>query len=226
MNSEIREIWNSRYNTGTYIYGTRPNDFLRRSVKMIPPGEILCLGEGEGRNAVYLARKGYPVTAVDISDIGLAKVKRLAQESNVKIETVWSDLFDYQITPGKWSGIISIFCHVPADLRIDLHRRVTKGLAPGGIFILESYTPEQLKFKTGGPPTQDLLVTLKDLEKELSGLTILHGVERERIVSEGNLHTGMAAVVQIIAKKPATKKTKAKKTTKPKTTAKKTTKKK
>jgi len=202
MNSEIKERWNARYEGKAYVYGLRENDFLHESFHLIQSGRVLCLGEGEGRNAVFLAGKGFQVTAVDISEEGLKKAQRLAHKRHVEIITVCSDLWDFPIGEASWQGIVSIFCHIPPDLRKTIYQRVITGLAPGGIFLLESYTPGQLKHKTGGPQREDLLVTLSELKAELKDLKFLHGIEKVRVVREGRLHTGKAAVVQLIARKP------------------------
>jgi SAM-dependent methyltransferase len=202
MSLEIKSRWNTRYAQKFYVYGTKANDFLRQSAHLIPHGNVLCLGEGEGRNAVFLARKNFQVTAVDISEEGLRKAERLAEKKGVRIKTVCSDLRDYPMGNTCWHGIISIFCHIPTDLRKTIYQRVITGLTPGGIFLLESYTPEQLKYGTGGPQNEDLLVTLSELKKELHDLNFLYGIEKVRVVREGRLHTGEAAVVQLIAQKP------------------------
>jgi SAM-dependent methyltransferase len=122
-------------------------------------------------------------------------------EGAFALTTVHCDLAHFNIVPGAWQGIVSIFCHLPSDVRRRVHARVVQGLAPGGIFLLESYRPEQLNFKTGGPPDRDRLPTLAELKEELSGLALLHAVETERDVVEGTLHTGKAAVVQVLARK-------------------------
>ena len=194
-------MWNQRYNQPDYVYGTQPNDFLSSVAPHIPKGKVLTLGEGEGRNAVYLASMGYDVTAVDMSDIGLEKARRLAAERSVQITTVTADLAEYQIKPDSWDGIISIFCHVPSAIRIPLHQAVVRGLKPGGILILEAFTPRQLEFKTGGPTAPDMLMTLAGLRQELAGLRFIQAAEVDREVIEGKFHTGQAAVVQILAVK-------------------------
>lgn len=165
-------------------------------------GRVLSLAEGEGRNAVYLAGLGFAVTAVDQSTVGLEKAQRLAAARGVSIETHAADLAEYPIAPNTWDGVVSIFCHLPAAVRRRLYRAVVAGLRPGGVLILEAYRPAQLQFKTGGPPTADLLPTLDDLKSELAGLEFLHAVETEREVLEGTFHTGRAAVVQGIARRP------------------------
>jgi len=199
-------MWNQRYNQPDYVYGTLPNDFLssvatRIPTHMVHKGKVLTLGEGEGRNAVFLASRGYDVTAVDMSDIGLEKARRLAAERGVQITTVTADLGEYQIKPDSWDGIISIFCHVPSAIRVPLHHAVVRGLKTGGVLILEAFTPRQLEFQTGGPTAPDMLMTLASLRQELTGLRFILGAEVDREVVEGKFHTGQAAVVQILAVK-------------------------
>lgn len=193
--------WDERYSRPEYVYGTEPNLFLQQQVHNIPHGRVLCLGEGEGRNSVYLASRGYNVTAVDASAVGLAKARRLAEQRQVAIETIHSDLHDYEIVPNAWQGIVSIFCHIPPDLRRRLHHEVTRGLVPGGVFILEAYTPNQLQHGTGGPPTADLTMNARELTHELAGLDLLINCEKERDVVEGLYHTGRGAVVQIVGRR-------------------------
>lgn len=175
---------------------------MKANASRLPSGgRVLSLAEGEGRNAVYLAGLGHAVTAVDQSAVGLEKARRLAAARGVTIETDAADLAEYAVAPDAWDGVVSVFCHVPAPVRRRLYRSVAAGLKPGGVLILEAYRPAQLRFKTGGPPTADLLPTLHDLKNELAGLDFLHAVETERDVVEGTFHTGRAAVVQVVARK-------------------------
>lgn len=197
-------FWDDRYADDTFAYGDVANDFVVEQAHRIPMGRVLCLAEGEGRNAVHLARLGYDVTAVDQSSVGLAKAQRLAARHGVSITTEVANLATYAIAPGAWQGIVSIWAHTPPDLRADLHARVVQGLAPGGVFLLEAYTPAQLQAEGhGGPPELPLLMTLDGLKRELEGLAFEIGVERTREVNEGRYHSGPSAVVQVLAVKPA-----------------------
>lgn len=194
-------MWDEVYAVDDYVYGTEPNDYLRAMTGMLARDEVLCLAEGEGRNAVYLAGLGFDVTAVDSSTVGLAKAEALARERGVAIETVNADLDDYQIEPGVWQGIVSIFCHLPPVVRAALHEQCLRGLAPGGVFVLEGFTPNQLELGTGGPKSRELLMELEIIRQELPGLRFEIAREVEREVLEGRHHTGKAAVVQIFAVK-------------------------
>jgi SAM-dependent methyltransferase len=197
-------MWDRRYSEPGYLYGTEPNDFLSANAeRYLPPkGEILCLAEGEGRNAVFLARLGFRVTGVDASAVGLEKAWRLAQQSGVVIQTVVADLAAYDLGVQRWDGIVSIWCHTPKEVRARLHRGVVAALRPGGAFLLESYTPRQLEYRTGGPPTADLMMTLAAVSAELGGLELLEAEEKIREVNEGKAHHGTSAVLQVIARKP------------------------
>ena len=196
--------WDERYRAAGYYYGAEPNDFLREHCGEIPRGgDVLCVAEGEGRNAVFLGAQGYAVMAVDQSAVGLRKAERLAALRGVRITTIQADLAEYRIEPDRWDGIVSIWCHLPRPLRTEVHRQVVTGLKPGGVLLLESYTPEQLRYGTGGPPTADRMVTLKELRLDLDGLEFIHAIERERVVTEGSGHTGLSAVVQLVARRPS-----------------------
>jgi SAM-dependent methyltransferase len=194
-------MWDERFSEPGYAYGTEPNAFLVSVADRIPPGNVLCLAEGEGRNAVYLAGVGYDVTAVDTSAVGLAKAEALASDREVTIETVIADLADFEIEPGAWQGIVSIFCHLPPVVRAALHERCLRGLSPGGVFVLEGFTPRQLELGTGGPKSRELLMELEIIRQELPGLRFEIAREIEREVVEGKHHKGAAAVLQILAVK-------------------------
>jgi SAM-dependent methyltransferase len=198
-----RDSWNTRYDQPAYVFGTEPNDFLAEMAEEIAAGPVLCLAEGEGRNAVFLALRGHAVTAVDQSAVGLAKASRLAEERGVTITPVVADLADYTIEPGEWSAIVSIFLHIPAALRRAIYRNAVVGLRPGGVFVLEAYTPKQIGLGTGGPQDPGLTPTLQQLQEDLDGLEFEIGRELQREVLEGIGHTGMAEVVQVFARKPS-----------------------
>ncbi|MFH1754936.1 MAG: class I SAM-dependent methyltransferase [Candidatus Latescibacterota bacterium] len=195
-------MWDKRYAEPGFAYGASPNEFLVEAEALIPRGMVLCLGEGEGRNAVYLAERGHYVVAVDQSGIGLAKAENLAAQRGVTIETTVADLTNFPIEHQAWDGIISVFCHVAPSLRQRIHRAVVSGLKAGGVFVLEAFTPEQLALATGGPPVAELMMTLAELRAELTGLEFRHAKEIQRDLREGSYHSGRSAVVQVIAVKP------------------------
>lgn len=196
-------MWNERYAETFASYGTEPNDFLRAVADRIPEGPVLCLAEGEGRNAVFIAQRGHAVTAVDLSDVGLANAAKLAGERGVELTTVVADLAEFDPGEARWAGIVSIWGHVPPAVRSRLHAACVAALKPGGVFILEAYCPRQLERPgLGGPPDVALLMTADGLRKELSGLRFERCEEVDRDVNEGRYHKGPSATVQVLAFKP------------------------
>lgn len=195
-----KQMWESRYaGTEDYVYGVEPNDFLRQSIENLPPGDVLCLADGEGRNGVYLAGLGHRVTTVDLSEAGPAKARRLAAERGLELTTIVADLADFDLGHQAWDVIVSIFAHTPPPIRARVHGAMATALRPGGRLILEAYTPDQIGRGTGGPPVPELTMTLAGLHQELTGMSIIDGTETVRSVIEGPGHTGDGAVVQVIA---------------------------
>lgn len=195
-------MWDERYATDEFMYGTEPNTFLAEQAHRLD-GPVLSLAEGEGRNAVFLATLGLDVLGVDSSAVGLAKAQRLAAERGVAIETKVADLREFTPPPQSFGAVVSIFAHFPSQERRRLHRAVEQALKPGGIILLEGYSKAQLGRGTGGPPDADMLLTAADIEQDFPNCDVLLRQEIERDVIEGRLHTGMASVVQFIGRKRA-----------------------
>ncbi len=197
-------MWNEKYSDPRFIYGTEPNDFLKQSAHHFQPGgKILCIAEGEGRNAVWLAEQGFQVTAVDASDVGLAKGRALAKSKGVSVHWIHADLRQYDPGSHVWDGVVAIFAHLPPDLRSQVHADCVESLKTDGVLLLEAYTPEQLEFKTGGPSNPDWLMTPEMLQQELQGLTFERLQKVEREIIEGIGHTGTGSVVQVIGVRPS-----------------------
>jgi len=195
-------FWNNRYSTKDLIYGNAPNDFLAQMAHLLPArGRALDLGAGEGRNALFLASRGLDVLAVDQSEVGLQKAQQRAQDLALNLRTQAADLNDFAAEPASLDAVTSIFVHLPATLRAAVHQRVRAWLKPGGIFLLETYAPDQLSRNTGGPKDPALLAPLETILKELDGLKIEHHAALVRNVTEGQFHSGEASVVQVFARK-------------------------
>jgi len=198
-------MWDERFSEPGYAYGTEPNDFLRERVADLRPGRCLCLAEGQGRNAVWLAQQGFDVTAMDQSAPGLAKARELAETRGVAIETVAADLSGFDIGEAAWDSIVAIFAHLPPALRADVHARAARALVPGGTVLIEGYTPDKYDHPgTGGPPPsqKDLCFTRSMLLDDFAGLEPILAAETVREVNEGQYHQGRSAVVQFLARKP------------------------
>ncbi|CAM5349482.1 hypothetical protein AFAE65S_01364 [Alcaligenes phenolicus] len=195
-------MWDERYSDENYVYGTAPNTFLAEHVQMLQ-GPVLSVAEGEGRNAVFMASRGLDVLGVDGSAVGLAKARQLAQRHGVTIRVEQADLASYVPPEATFGAVVSIFGHLPGQALKRLHALVERALRPGGIFLLESYSKAQIDRDTGGPKNLNMLVAREDIEQEFQACEILLSQEIEREVIEGQFHTGMAGVVQFIARKKA-----------------------
>lgn len=191
-------MWNNRYAEEEFAFGKEPNDFLASLDLSNYEGSVLCLAEGQGRNAVYLASKGLAVTAVDLSEVGLHRTQELATERNVAVETVQADLGTFKIPPASADGIVMIFGHTPPEVRTHIHLQIIRGLRPGGFFILEGYNLGQLEFRTGGPKTEALLYSLDEIKREFEGYMDWQiAQDTVRDIQEGKYHTGKSSVIQL-----------------------------
>ena len=198
--------WDERYGAvETGVFGDAPNEFL---VEMTPrylptTGRALSYGEGDGRNAAFLAARGLSVVGIDLSAVGLGKAARRIGGSFTGIV---GDVAAAKLPPGEpFAVVLSIFCHVPPSVRRAMHARAASVLAPGGVIVIESYHPDQIKRDTGGPKDPTLLVRLSDLDADFAdaGLLRCEGGEIVRRVVEGHLHSGDACVTQAVFRKDA-----------------------
>ncbi len=193
-------MWNERYASNEFAYGTEPNSFLVENASLLT-SPVLSLAEGEGRNAVFLASLGLDVLGVDASDVGLAKAQKLAASRGLAIRTEVADLASYEPAANHYGSVISISAHLPSRLRNTFYPLVERSLKPGGVILLEAYTKAQLARTTGGPKDPDLLVDLAELKEQFPNCEPIIAQEIEREVIEGTFHTGLAHVVQFIARK-------------------------
>jgi len=193
-------MWNERYAGEEYIYGTEPNSFLAEYADMLT-GPVLSIAEGEGRNAVFLASRGLKVHGVDGSDVGLAKAQALARSRGVEIQTEVADLGMFEPTANYYGSVVSISAHLPGMVRHRLYPLLVGCLKPDGIILLEAYTEGQLARDTGGPKDPDMLMTSAKIEREFPNVEPIVLRELKREVAEGRYHTGLASVIQFIARK-------------------------
>ena len=195
-------FWDERFAGEDYAYGQAPNDFLREKAGLFAPGDkVLCLAEGEGRNAVFLAGLGCEVTGVDFSQEGKRKALQLAANQGVSIQYDIADISEYDMGDVQWDAVISIFCHFGSDARPAFYAGIQRALKPGGVVLFEVYNQEQLGRGTGGPTAADYLVPKAELRDVFADFQIEHAENLERAVVEGELHSGMASVSQLVARK-------------------------
>jgi SAM-dependent methyltransferase len=205
MSAEELERWNQRFSAAEYVFGTAPNAFLAAHAALFRPGQrALCVADGEGRNSVWLAEQGLNVTAFDFSPVALDKARRLAAERGVSVRYELASVEDWRWQPAQFDVVVAIFIQflVPAARRV-LFERVSAALKPAGLLLVEGYTPEQLKYGTGGPKQVDQLYTEALLRQAFASLEILELKAYEAELDEGTRHRGMSAVIDLVARKPA-----------------------
>lgn len=193
------EFWNARYAEPGFAYGTEPNAFLVSQKQYLKPGlKALAVADGEGRNGVWLAEQGLDVLSVDASEVGLRKTRELAAERGVVVRTEQADLTSWDWPVNRFDVVISIYAHFPPPVRARLHRAMFNALKPGGVLILEAFTPEQLKYKSGGPPVVEMLYTAEMLRADFDVAKPLLLEEVVVELAEGKYHRGPASVVRLV----------------------------
>ena len=201
MNGFGGKFWDTRYSTTEFIYGTEPNKFLKSELDKLNPGKILLLGEGEGRNAVYAALKGWKVDAVDFSTKAKEKALQLAEENAVHIEYEVVDLSNYKLKQNHYDAIAIIYLHLNPEVRSSIHAQISNSLHNGGKLILEVFEKEQLGKSSGGPQSIEMLYSLEELKTDFVSMKI-ELLEKQLIkLDESDKHRGDAAVIRLIAMK-------------------------
>jgi SAM-dependent methyltransferase len=195
--------WQGRYARPDYLFGTAPNDFLKRHAHLLKPGQTaLAIADGEGRNGVFLAEQGLDVLSVDFSPLALEKATRLAAARNVRMRIEQVDIINWDWPPEAFDVVAAIFFQfAPPPQRAKIFAGIRKTLKPGGLLLLEGYRPKQLDYKTGGPPQVENLYTRELLDEAFAGFTSLDIREYDTEIAEGAQHVGMSALIDVVGRK-------------------------
>lgn len=199
-----RDAWDARYRTDEYIFGTAPNVFLASQGQFFQSGNrALAVADGEGRNGVWLAERGCKVRSVDISPLAIEKAKRLAAARNVALDFEIADLMEWGWPEAEFDAVVCIFIQFASPrMRKTLFDGFWRALRPGGVVLMEGYGVKQLQYKSGGPGKIEHLYTEEMLREAFSGWEILLLREYEEMLDERPKHRGMAALVDLVARKP------------------------
>lgn len=197
--------WEQRFGTPEYAFGKEPNEFLASCKPILPKsGKALAVADGEGRNGVWLAEQGLDVLSIDFSPSGQRKAKALARERGVDVRFELADVHSWAYPEAAFDVVVEIFTQfsTPSE-RLRKWAGMRRALKPGGLLILQGYTPKQLQYGTGGPKEVENLYTRAMLEEAFRGFQDLAIVEEERELHEGTSHGGMSAVISLTARKPS-----------------------
>lgn len=195
-------IWDERYSGEEYFYGTEPNAFLVSQASRLQPGmSCLAVADGEGRNGVWLAEQGLDVLSVDASPVAQAKAQKLAQARGVRMRFGQVDLLEWA-GDELYDAVAAIFIQfVGPDLRPKQFANLKRRLKPGGLLLLQGYTPRQLEYRTGGPSQAENLYTEPMLRELCADMDILHLAEHDSVLNEGSGHSGTSALIDLVARK-------------------------
>jgi cyclopropane fatty-acyl-phospholipid synthase-like methyltransferase len=197
-----QERWETRFGSPGYVFGTEPNAFLKRQAHRLRAGmSALSVADGEGRNGVWLAQLGLEVLAIDYSPTALAKAQKLAQERGVRLRTEVADVTAWRWPQAAFDVIVAIFIAVDAADRPAFFANLKAALKPGGLLLMQSYRPEQLNYKTGGPPDAARMCTREILQAAFGDLAEVDIREHDSVLNEGTAHVGMSALIDLVAKK-------------------------
>lgn len=196
--------WDARYAADDYLFGEAPNAFLAAQGARLKPGwSALALADGEGRNGVWLAEQGLEVLSIDSSSVGQTKARRLAASRGVNLHFELANLETWPLPQARFDLIAAIFIQFAGpSLRAQLFEGMKRALKPGGLLLLEGYRPEQLEYRTGGPPIAENLYTEPMLREAFGDLEVVELVSRDAVIHEGAAHSGMSALIDLIAHKP------------------------
>ena len=202
--TDAAAMWNKRFAGQDYLFGREPNEYLRAQAALLAPGgRTLCVADGEGRNSVWLARQGLHVEAFDIAEVGVAKARKLATEAGVSVDVHVSGCDDWAWPADAYDAVVAVFVQfADPEMRGRLFANMVRALKPGGVLILQGYTPKQLDYKTGGPGVLSHLYTADLLHEAFASLQTIELVEYDAELNEGAQHSGQSALIGFVARKP------------------------
>lgn len=193
--------WNKRYATPNYLYGFDPNEYLKQELLKLEPGKLLLPGEGEGRNALWAAKQGWDVTALDASEVAQKKALKLFAKQSVSVQYLVTDILHYT-THNQFDVIAMVYVHVHKDIQQQIAHKLINLLKPKGILIIEMFHPEQIPLSSGGPKNPEMFALEEELKNQYSALRIDELSKVTIDLDEGILHKGEAVVYRMRATKP------------------------
>jgi SAM-dependent methyltransferase len=181
-----REHWDGKYAETEQLWAATPNRTFAAEAAGLLPGRALDLACGEGRHAIWLASRGWQVTAVDFSEVAIARGRARAAEELVEVDFACSDLLDFEPEPGAFDLVLVLFLQLPANERRLVLSRAAAALSPGGTFLLVGHDLDNLEKGTGGPSDPSVLYTSADIVAEIPGLEIEKAQQVFRAVDDAD----------------------------------------
>jgi SAM-dependent methyltransferase len=200
MIDKLQQFWDQRYAANETLYGDQPNKFLKLFIDLHKPGTLLLPAEGEGRNAIYAAQKGWEVEAFDFSEVAREKSLNLSKREKVYVNYELRNLTDFKATK-QYDAVALIYIHLPENQRKKFHQEVYNSIKPGGFLVLEAFAKEQIELESGGPKDVNLLYDAPSLCNDFQFLHIMNCEQKELVLEEGEYHKGKSAVLRLIGQR-------------------------
>jgi len=199
----VAAMWDERFSRTELVYGDEPNAYLREQAqKRLKAGaKVLVPGDGYGRNGLWLAKQGCELTTIDVSPVGVERARNDAKRAGLALQILLGDVNTWDWPKSEFDATVSIYLHLPPEQRSGVHRQMFEALRPGGIVILEAFTPAQLQFSSGGPKQVELLYNAEILRQDFAAAEVLELAELEVELHEGKMHLGEGAVVRAVLRK-------------------------
>ncbi|MDA3860266.1 MAG: class I SAM-dependent methyltransferase [Melioribacteraceae bacterium] len=198
---DYQKLWDDRYGGGKYIFGEEPNEYFKNKLNSLASGSIYLPGDGEGRNAIFAAEKGWDVTSVDFSEVAINRAKEFASLRKVNINFQFANLITDNISQEEYDVVGVSFLHFNGKNKEIVHRKLKNSLKIGGYLILECFSTDQIKLNSGGPRKKDSLYSVDELMNYYQGFEFIETSDTKTQLNEGEGHIGDAYVVRLFAKK-------------------------
>ncbi|KAA0232935.1 MAG: hypothetical protein JJLCMIEE_03448 [Acidimicrobiales bacterium] len=193
--------WDERYRSSEFVWSVTPNRFLVAETAGLTPARALDVASGEGRNAVWLAEQGWMVTAVDFSEVGMEKGRKLAESRGVEVQWILADVTEYQPRPSAYDLVIVLYLQLPADSRRRAFGKCVSGLETGGLLLYVGHDLDNIEHGYGGPQAPEVLTTPEAMTELLTTLdqeTEIEIIKAERVIRQVETEEGTREAIDTL----------------------------
>lgn len=193
----MKNFWDEKFENQPSLYGDEPNLYFKEKLGEIQPGKVLLPGEGEGRNAIYAASKGWKVTAFDQSEIGKTRAVQRAESLGLQIDFQICDANIFLSTPNEFDMLALIYFHLPPTLSAPIYQKLLKALKPGGTLVIEGFGKDQLNYPSGGPKDKEMLYAMDELKGVFQQVQWIEEFDGILTLREGEGHLGDGHIIRL-----------------------------
>lgn len=198
---DYKKMWDERYSQNNLVYGKEPNEYFQKVLDKLKPGRLLMPGDGEGRNSIYAAKKGWDVTSVDFSSVAVEKAMHYAKHEKVDINFLNEDLSRFNYPVEYFDAVGIIFFHLQSPEKEVVHENISRSIKANGVIIIEVFSNNQLQHGSGGPRNKNALYTLEEIAEYYKDFNHIELLETIIELKESKFHWGPASVIRLFGKK-------------------------